>query len=190
MQLDTSAKALIDFWEWGRAKGYVRPGTASDVLSAVRAVTEDLDQNEKENFLNLDPAELFRRFLNKRGRKLSIASQREYRFRLFRAIEAYRAFHADPTRWPTVRTRGEKKTKSAGHVSRPTPAAVSKSAQSDEPETELKDAPVSHSTSLTYPFPLRPGITVVIQRLPADLKLAEAERLGAFLKSLAEDYHT
>lgn len=44
------------------------------------------------------------------------------------------------------------------------------------------------SPSLNYPFPLRNGIVVTISNLPRDLKLAEADRLAAFVRTLAEDY--
>src|SRR5947209_7020286 len=105
MQPEASLKAVEEFWEWGRDKGYVRGGSAGDVLSALRAIAEDLEPEEKENLLNLDPSEVVRRFLNRKGRKLGIASQREYRLRFLRAIEAYREFQANPGRWPDLRRR-------------------------------------------------------------------------------------
>jgi hypothetical protein len=40
------------------------------------------------------------------------------------------------------------------------------------------------STSISYPFPLRPG-NVIMLELPADLSAREAERIATFLKSIA-----
>jgi hypothetical protein len=189
MQPETSLKAVEEFWTWGKEKGYVRPGSAADVLSALRAVTEELEPDEKENLLNLDPAELIRRFLNRKGRKLGLATQREYRLRFLRALEAYREFQANPGKWPSLRRRKD----AAATEVKKAPNHRAAKERSDEQKLDdpaaLTDTPISMTGGLTYPFPLRPGLTVVIQRLPSDLKLAEAERLAAFLRSLAEDYH-
>ena len=42
----------------------------------------------------------------------------------------------------------------------------------------------SGTQTITYPFPLRPGLVVSVT-LPADMTKHEAGRLGAFLESLA-----
>jgi len=47
-------------------------------------------------------------------------------------------------------------------------------------------APVA---TITYPFPLRPGVLASVD-LPADLTTREADRLVAFIKSLAMDLPT
>lgn len=194
---NTSVDAVREFWEWGREKGYALKGTANDVLSALRAVTEDLEPDEKANLLNLDADDVFRRFLNKKGRKLGLATQREYRLRFMRAMDAYRAFQADPTRWPSMKKSRANVAREKASAGRAQTLAHEPNAKSPEPqagqvaevEREVEsDASAARSNSLTYPFPLRPGVTVIIQRLPADLKRSEADRLAAFLRSLSEDY--
>lgn len=197
---EDSVEDLKKFWEWGREKGYVKDGTASDILSAIRAVTEELEPDEKENFLKLNVEEVLRRFTNKKGRSLSLATQREYRLRLLRAIQVYMTFRDNPTVWPapernrSVEPKAKDRPATQGR-SRSTPGdspgrSPSERTGSGEPNQQpaVESSSSSSSATLTYPFPLRPGVRVIIQNLPADLKIGEAERLGAFLKSLAEDF--
>lgn len=191
---EDSVEDLKRFWEWGKDKGYVKQGTAGDILSAIRAITDGLEQDEKENFLKLDIEDVLRRFTNKQGRNLSLATQREYRLRLARAIQVYKAFRANPTVWPAPeRNRSsEPKPKEKSATSRPSAPVVAEIKPASDRTGLDEVGPTTTSASpgtLTYPFPLRPGVRVIIQNLPSDLKVSEAERLGAFLKSLAEDFN-
>lgn len=49
-------------------------------------------------------------------------------------------------------------------------------------ETKCTAVPVN---ALAYPFPIRPGVTVSLLNIPADMTKAEAERIAAFIKALA-----
>lgn len=63
---------------------------------------------------------------------------------------------------------------------KPAPATTSPSPSSSPPDS---------AETLTYPFPLRPGIVVRIS-LPANLTIEESKRLGRFLDALAVDART
>jgi hypothetical protein len=54
--------------------------------------------------------------------------------------------------------------------------------------TLREPATADSAGGLNYPFPLRPDATIVLSRIPRDLKMAEVERITGFLRSLATDY--
>ena len=106
------------------------------------------------------------------------------RFR--RAMDMFANFRASPSTFrPTVRSRNRSLTA--------TPSAVTKAESSPSavpaavPARSVEPAAIGHrGPTITYPFPLRTS-TLAELTLPPDLTTREADRLAAFIKSLAVD---
>jgi hypothetical protein len=137
--------------------------------------------------LDLDTA--LRRFGNLNP-DVAPQSLRDYRSRLERAISLFVGYRRDPL---TFRVPGARRP-SNSHAVREDPhrkrAAGRKQKSGDAtPDSGFAPAPTPIlPQGLSYPFPLRPDVTLLVSNVPRDFKLTEAERVAAFLRSLSEDY--
>jgi hypothetical protein len=179
-----SLDALKKFLVWAGGNGAVKPATASAMKSCVGRVLGLINPPPDDVFqIDLDAA--LRRFGNLNA-EVSPGSLRTYQSRIQTALELFRRYResgphnfrpetrsggqAQPSIKPLQRERHRVTPRSAGPSNSPTPAT-----------SPLADG-------LAYPFPLRAEVNVMLSNIPRDLKLAEAERIAAFLKSLCEDF--
>jgi len=179
---DYSRAALARFIEFVVAKGLVHPATAQGWRVATAKVLEELPAEQAEDVRRIDVPATFKAFLNRYPGRLSPASVGEYRRRVGRAIEEFVRWMEDPGSYafrPPGRTpRAEARRRL--EVASPAPAS----------ERQRPAAPPSAQApgeDITFEYPLRPDSSAEV-KVPRDLTVEEARRMGAFLVTLAVDF--
>jgi hypothetical protein len=174
--MDTTGKALVEFWKWAGDKGLVNSNTAIAKKAACSQVLGALDDWETLDVSALNIDDVFRRFTNKRAKDFKPASLATYKNRFTQALNDFLAYQNNPEGWrPSAQER---------------PAA--RKERTTETKSAAPEAPISTNPSpgraglVEYPFPLRDGRFAFL-RLPPDLKVADVKRLTAYLMTLAED---
>lgn len=173
-----TAEGLLDFLDYVVVKGYAPTSAANAQKSAARQV---LSMVEGENFGSLDVKgidvdDLLSRFDVKARGQLKAESIVSYKNRAGRAIEVYREF-LETGKPPSYRTVTKRKAATAPKASGSTPAT-----ENVAPEVSAIPLP-SADRMVDYPFPLKAGGMAHL-RLPLRLEREDAERLGAFLRTL------
>jgi len=177
-----TAAGLIQFLGWMKEKGLMKAATAAAWRSAAQGVLEIDGEGWSEidlRTLNVD--DQFQRFAHLRGPKYTPASLNTYGQRFRDAVARYLEYLANPTgfRPPTSRSArpaGKAKGRSAA------PTDTSPGTGESVPVIER---PVAGARDLiTYPFPLQSGDLAYVQ-LPVRVLPADAERLCAFIRSIA-----
>jgi hypothetical protein len=177
---DTSGKAFVEHWSWAAERGEMNPNTAGALRAACAQVLSALENWETVDIRGIDVEDTFRRFQNKRARDFKAETLETYRRRFSQAVRLFLQWAEDPKSWKSpVR---ERKTRSRD----------SKEAEPDASPSERRspgtiETPPPPRNLMDYPFPL-PGNRIAFLRLPGDLKLAEVQRLTAFLTTLAVDF--
>lgn len=182
---------LLGFLDLAGEKGWFKAGTARDRSSACSRVLGFLEPEARLDVRQLDLEAVVRQFAN-RNPRVSRDSLNVYRARVASAIKEFLAWNKDRIAW---------KPRPGRNGSRRTATDVDQAPRSDTelPEgrsgtsSSRRSATEGHSAGpgvavLSYPFPLRPDIVITINNLPRDLKVAECERVAAFLRSLAHDF--
>lgn len=180
-QPDYSRAALARFIEFVVAKGLVHPATAQGWRVATVKVLEDLSPTELQDVRTIDVESTFKEFLNRYPGRLSPASVGEYRRRVHRAIEEFVSWMADP----------------GGYAFRP-PARAAKAdgrrrpdAGSEAGSPPARSRPVGQpgprANNMSLEYPLRSDLLAQVT-VPRDLTVEEAQRMGAFLLTLAVDF--
>ena len=180
---------LLDFLEWAITKGYLKQSTGRAMRTAARevlAATEGEPGWETVDLDSIDVADTLQRFETLRAMKFSTGSLATYQGRFRKAMEMFSSFRESPTSWrPDIKVRNRTE---AGIAPSPAPATSSPTgAPASSPSAEPALVHTAHKRAMiTYPFPLRPDVLASVD-LPADLTSREADRLVAFIKSLAMD---
>jgi hypothetical protein len=175
--MDTSGKALVDFWKWAGKKGLVNTNTASAKAAACSQVLGAMDDWESLDVGALNVDDVFRRFTNKRSKDFRPGSLQTYKSRFSQALVDFLAYTKNPENWkPSSADRP-----TLGRKDKPVAATNGNSNVTPEP-----DALPGRAGLVEYPFPLREGRFAYL-RLPADLKMADVKRLTAYLNTLADD---
>lgn len=170
---------LLGFLEHAGEKGLMPPATATALAVACRNVFGVLSDEEKKGVGRLDLNAVVKRFQNRRAKDFSGSTLKEYDRRVRRAVSLFLDWRQDPANFqaPTRATS-------------PTQKQKANSEPEGEPESVArKGAAVPPAASGTYQtaVPLGPDRIVTLFNVPADLTLAEAERLSKFVKMLAVD---
>jgi hypothetical protein len=180
-QPDYSRAALARFVEFVVAKGLVHPATAQGWRVATAKVLEDLPPAQVEDVRTIDVEATFKEFLNRYPGRLSPASVGEYRRRVHRAIEEFVRWMADPGSYafrpPARPAKMEARRRLDTGVD---PAPISPRRPAERPTL-----PRPNSMALEYPLRSDQLAQVVV---PRDLTVEEAQRMGAFLLTLAVDF--
>jgi hypothetical protein len=181
-QPDYSRAALARFIEFVVAKGLVHPATAQGWRVATAKVLEELSPTEEQDVRTIDVEATFKQFLNRYPGRLSPASVGEYRRRVHRAIEEFVSWMTDPGSYAfrpparpakaDARRRLDPATETGAPLPRPLPV-------------DRSQMPRPNSMSLEYP--IRSDLLAQVT-IPRDLTLEEAQRMGAFLLTLAVDF--
>jgi hypothetical protein len=175
--IDTSAKALVAFWDWAADKGQMNPNSARALKAACMQTLAIEDGWESLDVRNIDPEDHSRRFQNKRGKDFTPGSLEAYQQRFAKAVKLFLEYVKDPSSWKHHAIARAKAPKKNG-----TPAQQHKSASSKQ------DAYTPTEPGFVdFAFPIREG-RVAHLVLPPDLKLAEVRRLTAYLSTLATDF--
>jgi hypothetical protein len=178
--MDTTGKALVDFWKWAGDKGLVNSNTASARRAACSQVLGVMEDWETLDVSALNVDDVFRRFTNKRNKDFTPKSLGTYKSRFTNALSDFLAHSKNPESWkPSMQDRAATTT---------TRKAVKNGNGTTPPEpTPAKDDVLPGRVGLVeYPFPLREGRFAYL-RLPVDLKAADVKRLTGFLNTLADD---
>jgi hypothetical protein len=181
-QPDYSRAALARFIEFVVAKGLVHPATAQGWRVATAQVLEELTAAQMADVRTIDVEATFKEFLNRYPGRLSPASVGEYRRRVHRAIEEFVRWMADPGSYafrPSARpARLEARRRLDIGGEPPSPA----------PRSRSPDRPaLSPPNSMALEYPLRSDLLAQVV-VPRDLTVEEAQRMGAFLLTLATDF--
>lgn len=181
-QPDYSRAALARFIEFVVAKGLVHPATAQGWRVATLKVLEELSPAEEEDVRRIDVDGTFKAFLNRYPGRLSPASVGEYRRRVHRAIEEFVTWMADPGSYAF---RPPPRAGKPDARRRLDPGAVAGSSAARPRSPSAGGRPRPNSMALEYP--LRSDLLAQVV-VPRDLTVEEAQRMGAFLLTLAVDF--
>ncbi len=132
----------------------------------------------------IDVEDTFRRFQNKRARDFKPESLATYRRRFSQAVRLFLQWAEDPKSWKSPMR--ERKIRARGSKEKDAEAAATTSSERQS-LAGMIETPPPRVGLMDYPFPL-PGNRIALLRLPGDLKLAEVQRLTAFLTTLAVDF--
>ncbi len=177
-KIDTSGRALVDFWKYAGDKGLMNANTASALRAACTQVLSVIDDWEVMDALSFDEVEIFRRFQNKRSMEFKPESLDAYKRRFSQALKLFRDYVNDPASW---KARGQTRN------GRKKPEPKSKIIPDAGETISASSTPTLGGGGLVeYPFPLRQGRLAYL-KLPTDLTLAEVKRLTAYLATLAVD---
>jgi hypothetical protein len=172
---EATGLGLTEHWEWAARKGLVNAHTARSLKAASKQVLSVLDDWESVSVESLDVDDVFRRFVNLRGRDFKPESLESYKSRFKQAISLYLSYIKNPAGWkPKTRNRTT------------TPERRKPAPRIEMERHQDAGAEVSLQGLISYPFPLRQG-TVARLTLPADLTTAEVKRLTAYMTFLAID---
>lgn len=178
--MDTTGKALVDFWEYAGKKGLVNRNTATAKRIACSKVLGVMDDWESLDVSVLNVEDVFRRFTNKRGKDFKPDSLGTYKSRFTQALTDFLGYSENPESWkPASQERAPRAPKEK--------AAASRNGSNSNGSPEQHADPLPTRVGLVeYPFPLREGRFAYL-RLPVDLKMADVRRLTAYLNTLADD---
>lgn len=188
-EVAATGDGLIRFLDYAIEKGHLKTATGQAMKTAVKEVlssTEGEDGWESVDIDSLDVEDIQRRFETLRAMKFSSSSLGTYKSRFRKSLDMFNEFRESPSSWrPSVKTRNRKSKDQMTTEGQPTMSPPSKSQPSAGSTSEPH--PSSHRSSIiTYPFPVRDGVLASLD-LPADLTQREAERVAAFVASLAVD---
>lgn len=189
-EADPTGEGLVHFLDFAIEKGHLKAATGQAMKSAVKEIlsaTQGEDEWRSVELDSLDIEDIQRRFETLRAMKFSGGSLGTYKSRFRKSLDMFNDFRASPSTWrPSIKQR-DRKTKAKATPS--TPGETRQPARTPPP-TGHAGAPApasSHRPSIiTYPFPIRDGVLGSLE-LPADLTKREAERVAAFVASLAVD---
>ncbi len=171
--------AFVQHWDWVAGKGLMPATTARAIRAAVSQILK-IDTNwEDADVRSLDIEALIARFRNLS--KLAPGSLATYESRFRTGLASYLSYLDNPASYqPKTRRLGARDDRPATKSkTKPMPATGgSRRTPTVTPST------TSSAKLVVYPFPVRPDVFAEL-KLPADLTLDEASRLGAFLKAVA-----
>ncbi|MCZ2847460.1 hypothetical protein [Modestobacter sp. VKM Ac-2978] len=192
---------LVAFLNWTIERSELPRATASAMRTASTKVLSVEDGWEDLDLRSVDTDELIRRFNIRSASDYSEQSLAVYGQRFLKSVQMYlskldggdwrprNGRTPSASRTGTTRNGTRKRSSAVSETPDPTPETPS---PSEQPPTQA--APPLQSTAeadglIEYPFPVRPGLRAKL-RLPEDLTPAEADRVAAFIKTLAFDVPT
>lgn len=182
---------LIQFVEMITEKGWINPNTGGGWKAAVTKILGDVDANE--DVRKIDVSTAIRRYNNLHPGELAPASLLQYEKRVKQAIDQYQSYVADPTKYKAparpITATPAKKAEKADKTAQRTNSAVSDAVIIDVSPTQPpqpKPLYLATEANLVMPFPLRSDYLAQVV-IPRDMTKAEAQRLCAFIQTLAQE---
>lgn len=192
-----TGQGLLEFCDRLATRGDVDPDRAKAYRTSAKKILEVESANLDDiNLRELDVDDLFGRFANRNKAVYSDGSLKTYRSRFRLVVGMYLAWLNDDPAWKTGGRQAPKAVNGSVGSSRRTassrrarpPAAQPELSQSEKVETTAEKVPPLVSSSgtplLTYDVPLRHDL-IIRMTLPIDLTESDADRLCAFVRSLA-----
>jgi hypothetical protein len=182
-----SGREFVDFWsEYAAKRGLMGRSTAETMKSACKVVmsTVEPDTWEELDISTIDLDSFVDRFQRLKMTDLKPDSLHIYGKRFRNAIASYQEYLASPTTWKygSTETRSTPSNGEGGKRRAPKPKVKAMT----NINTSQNGVGTSEVPTISYPYPLRPGLLISVE-LPADLTKLEATRLASFLQSLAVD---
>lgn len=175
-----SAGAVVAFCDWLVAKNMVKEDTVANWRRGFVRVMEDVEGEgwEHSDIGQLDHEQMYVRFEKAAGTKYKPGTLAAYKKRFALAIAEYERWQENRSGYqPSTQTRQRRRAKDQNVAIEPasTEQAVQQPAQ---------PAAAPSADMLEYPFPVRQGVVAKFL-LPTDLRPEEAERISAFIASVA-----
>jgi hypothetical protein len=186
MAANYSFKEFLGFLEYASNMGLLKANTMIAWRTAASKIADDLTEQEAEDVRAIDLDLLFQRFVNRNKVEVSPSTLMTYKQRLGKAIGEFVRWRDDPTSYkPTAGPAGpRKRPEKQEPKARTRREGNAEAGPDDGPPEKFTNEPATKT--LTLPFPLRSDFLATVQ-IPRDLKRVEAERLAAFIKTLAVD---
>lgn len=183
---------LIQFVEMITSKGWINANTGGGWKAAVTKILGDVEPGEDVRKIDVPTA--IRRYNNLHPGELAPASLLQYEKRVKQAIEQYKSYVADPTKYKApARPLTASSPKKADKAPRPpVNGAITDVTLVEEvpaptpPSPQPKPMYLATEANLVMPFPLRPDYLAQIV-IPRDMTKSEAQRLCAFIQTLAQE---
>ncbi|WP_460932316.1 hypothetical protein [Phycicoccus ginsengisoli] len=173
-----TAQGLIDFLTWVLDNDYMNAATASGLRTGVKKVLEAEPDLSALDIRHADVDDILLRFRNRNRGKMKDKSVEVYESRFKSSCDMYVKWLNGDKDWNPVASRSRRPSNGEKRVSKPQPSPVVAPREDD----------VTHVAAqpglITYPFPIRSGLQGKIT-LPENLTQREAERISAFIKTLA-----
>lgn len=176
MSGDYSKDALLAFIRQCVDTGMLNPAAARSRQNAARQLLGFLDDTESQDLRKLDVSELADRVHKLEGSSIRPESLSIYRERLDATLSDFLRWKAEPD--------GFAPGKDEQRSLRKRPAVGQFHEQSGE-DKALEELRLNPPRKEIFPIPLREGLVVYLQNVPADLTQAEAEKIGAVALALA-----
>lgn len=179
---DYSLDALNRFFDFAATKGILKRNTAQSKKMAANKVLAVAEDAEKADLRTADIEATFERFQNLQGTEYKPESLQVYLSRVRSAVAEFISYVDNPAGFKpstTTRTRSKNEKKQKDKATAPRMEDVS-SNRTEPPGHVEHDQP-----HIIVPIPLREGLTLKISNIPADLTVAEANRIAAIIKAYA-----
>jgi hypothetical protein len=186
---DGTGAGLLGFLDWAGRTGQLSPGTAKSITVSVRRVLAIEADPDAVNVLELDPEDLFSRFETLNRTNYTPESMSSYKSRFLNAVAMYQAWLDKRPDWKTAGGWGRRSAKGATRTARENGGTSRKGSRAKPPAASEDASSGGHQPGtpmVPYDLPLRPGLRVRLV-LPEVLTRADAERIAAFVSSLAFD---
>ncbi len=174
---------LMVYCDYLKEKGYQGASATDSWKSATKMVFETVEPEawETMSLEGIDLADTMRRFQVLAGSKLRAETVSVYERRIRRAMEA-QAFYLENGKPPTFKRGNARPKADDAEASKGSKAKPEQ--QQTEPTTTTA-APAQGADLMVFPFPLRDGRVVRLHLPPSGLTKSDAERLGAFIRTLS-----
>lgn len=184
-----TASGLMEFLAYVKEKGLMAGRTAEAYKSATTRILQIDGENwEDTDLRSIDLDMQMDRFVRLQGTKFKPETLQTYKGRFRSAVAEYLRYQNDPMTYRgPISQRPERQRKPAPAASKSHPDAAAGTAREPAERYRQTEEPGGGRPSLVkYPFPLRSGQMAYLE-LPRDLSRVEAQRMAAFIASLAID---
>jgi hypothetical protein len=173
-----SREAVLQFLDYCKNKGLMKPPTAEARKAAVNQVLGILSEEEASDVATIDLDAVMSRFQNLHGTRYTIDSLRTYKARVKNSILDFLRFRENPMDFkPTPGTSKLSKSKKQEKVGADTDSGHAQQA------SRISSIPLM--TASTLPIQIRQDLTVLIHGLPFDLSGSEATKIANVVLALA-----
>jgi hypothetical protein len=177
---DGTGRAFVEHFDWVATRGLLNRNTALALRAAASRVLQIEGSDwESVDVRSVDVEELIGRFTNLAKQDFTPQSLATYQSRFRKALSMYIEYLNNPAGYrPHLRgrTSGPPGTQTLAPDRIKPSRATSGGGRASSAKTP--------ASMVRYPFPIRPLVLAELS-LPVDLRPEEAERLGAFIASLA-----
>lgn len=176
-----SPEAVMEFLDYCKSKGLLKPKTAESRKAAVNQVLGILSEDEATDVAEIDLDSVMHRFHNLYPNRYTPDSLRTYKARVKNSIYDFLRFRENPMDFKPTAPLSSK-----SPLKRPPTKRPPASADNHRPQTVVATGSTQTFLSAsTLPIPIRENLTILIHGLPFDLSQAEARKIANVILALA-----